>query len=134
MKELLMKAVSSGVVSGIATYALFSSTPPIEIAGISLPVPILTGLSVGAGSAVSDLVAENLIEKLNLPQNVENAEKLAVKGGVAGAAATGVLILAAGLPPANSLTTIALGMGSKLTGDYVYDTLWSPQHGILPFY
>ena len=133
MKELLLKAVSSGVVAGIASKVLFADAGDVQLFNMSIDAGLATGAAVGVGSIASDALSENIIEKMNLPQNIISLEEKIVRFGISGAASAGVLLVGANLPMNNAFKVIALGGLSKYGGDYAYDQLLSPQNGILPF-
>lgn len=134
MKELLLKAASSGVIAGVATKVLFGESGSINMLNMQVPTSVVSGACVAAGSVASDLTSTMIIEKMNVPQNIKSAEELAVRAGTCGVASTAVLVGLAGVPSSNAIQAFALGAGSKLGGDYAYDTVLDPAKGILPLF
>ncbi len=133
MKELLLKGLSCGVVAGIATNVLFGDAGTISFMDMDINPAIVSGVSVAAGSVASDMLSENIIEKMNLPQNVQSTEEMLIRTGVCGASSAAVLAFA-GIPSANIWKAVALGAGSKLGGDLAYDKLLDPRHGMVPIF
>lgn len=134
MKETLLKGVASGVVAGVATKLLFGDAGNVELFNMPLDPAIVNGVAVGAGSIASDVFSERIIENMNLPQNVISLEEKLIRFGVCGATSAAVLMVASDLPSANAGKAILLGGLSKYGGDYAYDQLLSPQHGIMPIF
>ena len=133
MKEILLKGLSSGLVAGVATSVLFGDANAINIMDFALNPSIVSGVAVGVGSIASDMLSENVIEKMNLPQNVQSTEEMLIRVGVGGAASAIVLSFA-GVPSSNLLQAALLGGGSKLAGDYAYEKILSPKTGMLPIF
>jgi len=133
MKETLLKALSSGVIGGIATTVLFGDAGAISVFNMDLNPALVSGLAIGVGSVASDLVSENVIQNMNLPQNIVSTEELLIQFGLSGIAASVALSLA-GVPTANLMKSFLLGGGSKLGGDYAYCMLLSPHHGMIPIF
>jgi len=130
MKEILLKGLSTGIVASAGTYFLFGGSGGTA----ELQNSLMVGGAVGGGSVASDLISENIIEKLNLPQNVKSLEELLVRSSICGASSTAILVGVVGMPTDNILKSVALGAGSKLGGDYTYQMVLSPQQGFLPIF
>ena len=133
MKETLIKGLSSGLVAGIATNVLFGDAGAINVMDFALNPSIVAGAAVAGGSIASDLLSENVIERMNLPQNVVTTEEMLIRTGVSGAASAVVLTMA-GVPSANIWKAVLLGGASKLGGDYAYEKILSPKTGMLPLF
>lgn len=133
MKEMLLKGLSSGVVGAIATTVLFGDAGAINVFNMDINPALVVGASVAAGSIASDMLSENVIQKMNLPQNVVSTEELLIQFGLSGIAAS-VALSVAGVPTANLMKSFLLGGGSKLGGDYAYCMLLSPHHGMIPIF
>ncbi len=131
MKELLIKAGLSGVVAGVGSSILFGNGNA-DFFGVSLSAPVVVGGAVGLGSAVSDLVSENIIENMDIAQNVKTLEATAVRVGVCGAASS-LILMGNGMPVSNLSQSFLLGAGSKLAGDYAEQMLFSNK-GIVPLF
>lgn len=133
MKELLIKGLSSGLVAGVATNLLFGDAGSINFMDFAISPSIASGIAVGVGSVASDMLSENVIEKMNLPQNVVSTEEMLIRVGVGGAASA-VVMSFAGIPSENLLKAALLGGASKLGGDYVFEKVLSPKTGMLPLF
>lgn len=133
MKETLIKGLSSGLVAGIATTVLFGDAGTINFFDMALNPSIVSGVAVAAGSVASDMISENIIERMNLPQNVVSIEENLIRFGISGAASAGVL-MASGVPMGNVGKAILLGGASKFGGDYAYEKILSPKTGMLPLF
>lgn len=133
MKELLLRSASCAAVGGIGSAVLFGDSGTINVAGMPVPTNLLIGAAIGAGSIVSDMLKENVIEKLQLPQNVVTVEEILVETAISGAAATVVLSFA-GLPSTNYVPAFLWGGGAKHIGNYSYDKLLNPKMGMIPLF
>ncbi len=131
MKELLVKAGLSALIGGVGSNILFGDSN-VNVLGMQTKASILTGGAVGIGSIASDLVSENLIENMNLPQNVKSTEEFLVRTGITGAASSAVLMFN-GMPVSNLPQSFLLGAGSKLAGDYTEQMLFSNK-GMMPLF
>ena len=125
MKETLVKAGLSAGIAGIASALLFPSSQ-VNAFGMSTSSTVITAAAVGVGSVASDLIAENLIDGLNIPQNIKSTEEFLVRSGLCGVASTGVLLYA-GVPLGNAPTAFLLGAGSKMGGDYAEEKFFGKQ-------
>ncbi len=132
MKELLLRSATCAAVGGIGSAVLFGDSGTINVAGMAVPTNLLIGAAIGAGSIVSDMLKENVIEKLNLPQNIVSTEEILVETAISGAAATVVLSFA-GLPTSNTIPAFLWGGAAKHIGNYSYDKLLDPRKGIMGF-
>ncbi len=131
MKELLVKAGLSALIGGVGSNILFGDSN-VDVLGMQTKSSIITGGAVGIGSIASDLISENLIENMNLPQNVKSTEEFLVRTGITGAAASGVLLLK-GMPLGNLPQSFLLGAGSKLGADYTHQMVFS-KSGMMPLF
>jgi len=129
MKETLLKAGLSGGIALIGSNILFGNTS-IDLLGVPVSSSIATGLAVGVGSVASDLVSENLIESMSLPQNIKTTEEVLLRVGLCGAASTATMLYM-GAPISGAPMAFATGAGSKLGGDYVNDMLFSRERGMI---
>ena len=132
MKELLVKAGLTGLIGGIGA-AMLLGNGDVQAFGKTMQAGLLTGGAVGVGSVISDLVSENIIENLDLPQNIKSTEEFLVRGSVCGLASSGVLIAAAGMPMQSLPISFAVGAGSKYAGDWAEGTFFGKK-GIVPMY
>lgn len=82
---------------------------------------------------VSDYVSDQIIENMDIPTNIKSIEEHLIRGGVFGAASSGVM-LASGLPMSNVPAAFVLGGGSKLAGDIVFDKLFGARGMIGPIF
>ncbi len=131
MKELLVKAGLAGLIGGVGSNILFGDSS-IDVLGMSTKSSVLTGGAVALGSIASDLVSENIVENMNLPQNVKSTEEFIIRGAVCGAAASGVLMFN-GMPMSNLPQSFLLGGGSKYAGDWSEQMLFSKK-GMVPLF
>lgn len=132
MKETLVKGALSAGVAGIASSIIFGNTT-VQIFGTTASGAIVTAGAVGLGSVASDLVAENLIEQMNLPQNIKSTEEFLLRSGVCGLASTGVLMYA-GIPSSEVPAAFVLGAASKAAGDYADEKLFGKRGMIMPLF
>jgi hypothetical protein len=131
MKETLLKAGLSGGIALIGSNMLLGNDS-ISLFGTSISSSLATGLAVGAGSIASDLVSENLIDSMNLPQNIKTTEEVLLRVGLCGAASSAVMMYM-GAPLSGVPIAFATGAGSKLAGDYVDDMFFS-KRGMMPLF
>jgi hypothetical protein len=117
--DTTIKAGLTGVVAAVGASMLFGESGNSNVAGISLPTPIVIGAACAGGSWVSDMVSDNIISQI--PQSVEwaKAESLAIRLGVAGGASALALKFTTGLPNENLIKAAALGAGSKAAGEWI---------------
>lgn len=131
MKETLLKGLTAGVVAGVGSSLLFGNVN-VGLMGLTINSAFVNGGIVGLGSIASDMISDNIIESMDIPQNVKTTEELLIRTGVCGAASSAVYMLA-GLSGNNIPRAFLLGAGSKLGGDYGYQLVLSPK-GIIPLF
>lgn len=129
-KKIMLSALCTGVVSGVAVKLLFGEYGTADYFGMPLDVSIATGLATGVGSVASDLGSEYVLKKMGLSNQLFNGSSTAVKAGVCGAVSTATLLLAGS---ENYVGPFILGAGSKMGGDAVYDRVFDPRTGFMPF-
>ncbi len=132
-KRIALSAACTGLVAGIATKMILGETETVKFFNMDFSAPVVVAASCAAGSVVSDLTSEMIIKKIGVTNQIITGSSLAVEAGVCGAAASSVLYFGANLPARGLITSFAIGAGSKFTGDFVDEKLFSVR-GIIPIF
>jgi len=128
-KKIMINALCTGVVSGVAVKLLFGEYGTADYFVIPMDVSLATGLATGVGSIASDLGSEMVLKRIGLSDQLYNGSSLFVKAGVCGAVSTATLYMGGS---ENIVGPFVLGAGSKMAGDWVYDKVFDIHTGFIP--
>jgi hypothetical protein len=112
------RALYSGAVGALGAALLFGESGTAQFLNMPLPASIVVGASVAAGSVVSDLSADYIINRLDENDGLKTIENTGIKIALAGGGTMLGLKYLSGIDP--SLNSFALGAGSKVIGDGIY--------------
>lgn len=127
-KKIIVSAISTGIVSGIAVKLLFGEYGTADYFGIPMDVSLATGIATGIGSVASDLGSEMVLKRMGLNDQLFNGSSLAVKAGVCGAVSSTAMYLGGS---DNFVGPFILGAGSKMGGDWIYEKAFDPRTGFI---
>lgn len=119
------RAIYTTAVATAASYLLGgeSFSESSELFGMSIPNPLVAGISIGVGSAlgkaVNDFVAPKLFSSAS--DDIKTTEKLAVETGFTIAGGLAGMNYLAGVPP--NVTNAILAGGSYVGGSWVQNNL-----------
>lgn len=128
-KRIIYTAAVGTAAAALLGGESFSSSS--ELFGMSVPDPIVAGLSIGIGSGLGVLLQDTIIEKLlkDSPDSIRGLEVVAVEGGLAVAGGLIGLSYLAGIEP--SLNGALLSAGSYVGGSWIHANLDQSLLGML---
>lgn len=130
MSEQIPRTIGAPVAAGLAAMALtavLSSGGNARILGVSLPVPVVTGVTVAAASGISELAKNHIVPAITSDPLSMTATHL-IQPAITGAAAVASTGLLVGFNPNIPLTTAAtssflVGAGSQLVANYAGEAI-----------
>lgn len=133
------RTVGAPVAAGLTAAALsvaFSPSGSARILGVTMPLPLVAGITVGAASGITEMVKNHVVPAITNDPFSMTASHV-VQPAVTGAANVLTVGLLAGFDTSKPMTTLitsafTVGAGSQLVANYAGDTIDRFVMGLLP--
>ncbi len=132
-RDIVLNSLCTGAVARLATYFIFGENDSVEYFGITVPAVLANATGCAVGSVVSDMTSEFVLRKIGMNNQMLNGSVLAVQAGVGGIASS-IILIGGGMPMSALPSAIALGIGSKMAGDWINDRVFNPIDGFIPLF
>ena len=126
--ESLKKAGLTGGIATVLSIALFDESGTVSFSSFKVPTPVITFASMGVASLLADAGHVYVLPNIPLDKKFENTEALALNAVLGGSAlylSTSMVI--SGVSMASAPKIVALGAGSALAGEYLYNSFLNPK-------